>query len=309
MNLPDAPDATVVAVVVTYGPDLEATSRLLRSLVPQVAHVIVVDNGSPAETVTALREALSTTTGELISLAENVGIAAAQNVGITRARAGGATHILLSDQDSLPAGDMVAQLLGGLARATAAGRRVGAVGPLTVDDRQNGAALLFAAQTWGPRRAEIPTDPQSLVPVAFLLASGCLIPVEALTQVGPMREDWFIDHIDLEWGLRATRAGYEMFGVVAARLEHRLGDRLMSVPGRDRDVHIHSELRNYYMTRNTVLLIRSELLPCRWRIGYAGWIGKYAAFYVLAVPPRIRRARQMLAGFAHGVRGRTGPRS
>src|SRR5450830_1343914 len=120
MSRPGDPDATVVAVVVTFAPDLDATSRLLQALAAQVAHVIVVDNGSPAETVTALREALSTTTGELISLAENVGIAAAQNVGITRARAGGATHILLSDQDSLPAGDMVAQLLGGLARATAA---------------------------------------------------------------------------------------------------------------------------------------------------------------------------------------------
>ena len=93
----------VIAVVVTHRPDIRATARLLAALAPQVAHVVVVDNGSPAETVTALREALSTTTGELVSLAENVGIAAAQNVGITRARAGGATHILLSDQDSLPA--------------------------------------------------------------------------------------------------------------------------------------------------------------------------------------------------------------
>jgi len=308
MSLPDAPDATVVAVVVTYGPDLEATSRLLQALAAQVAHVIVVDNGSPAESVSALRGVLAASGGDLVALMENTGIASAQNVGIARARSAGASHVLLSDQDSVPAPDMVAQLLHAIGRAVDVGHRVGAVGPLTVDDRQPGAALLFAARRWGPRRAVLPGDPAALVPVVFLLASGCLIPVDVLAEVGPMREDWFIDHVDLEWGLRATRAGYELFGVVAARLEHRLGDRLMPVPGRERDVHIHSELRNYYMARNTVLLIRSGLLPWTWRAGYAAWITKYAGFYVLAVPPRLRRARQLLAGLFDGIRGRTGRR-
>src|SRR5659263_368215 len=136
MSLPDAPDATVVAVVVTYGPDLEATSRLLQALAAQVAHVIVVDNGSPAESVSALRGVLAASGGDLVALMENTGIASAQNVGIARARSAGASHVLLSDQDSVPAPDMVAQLLHAIGRAVDAGHRVGAVGPLPVVDRQ-----------------------------------------------------------------------------------------------------------------------------------------------------------------------------
>ena len=308
MSGPRPGAAHVVAVVVTFLPEAAALTQLLDALTPQVGHVVVVDNGSPLESITAIRRALHGTAGELVALPENMGIAAAQNVGIARALALGATHVMLSDQDSLPSPDMVDELLDGLARAVAAGSPVGAVGPLTVDDRHPGASLLFAARRWGPRRADLPSDPRGLVPVAFLIASGCLIPVEVLADVGPMREDWFIDHIDLEWGLRARRSGYSLFGVVSARLDHRLGDRLVRLPGRERELHIHSATRNYYMARNTVLLIRSGLLPLAWQLGYVAWITKYAGFYVLAVAPRTHRARLLLAGFADGVLGRTGRR-
>src|SRR5665648_984549 len=101
-----------------------------------------------------------------------------------------------------------------------------------------------------------------------------------LDEVGPMNEAWFIDHIDLEWGLRARRAGHSLYGVVGARLTHSLGDRTQRIPGRERDVHIHSPERNYYMARNTVLLVRSGLMTTWWKLGYAGWITKYSVFYL-----------------------------
>jgi rhamnosyltransferase len=66
-------------------------------------------------------------------------------------------------------------------------------------------------------------------------------------------------------------------------------------------------VRNYYMARNTVLLIRSGLMSGWWRWGYAGWITKYTVFYVLAQTPRAQRARLLLRGLVDGLRGRTGP--
>ncbi|HEY0216254.1 MAG TPA: glycosyltransferase family 2 protein [Cellulomonas sp.] len=296
----------VVAVVVTYQPDLAATGQLLHALAPQVSRVVVVDNGSPSGSVEALRSAVDAIGGELLALPENLGIAAAQNLGLDRARTAGARAVLLSDQDSVPAGDMVARLVEGLGRARRTHGRVAAVGPVTVDERNPEAALLFSDHRWGPRRAEVPAEDGALVPATFLIASGCLIDADALAEVGEMNTDWFIDHIDLEWGLRARRAGYGLFGVVGARLEHALGDRVQRIPGRERDVHIHSPARNYYMARNTVLLVRSGLMPVAWRWGYLAWITKYTGFYVLAVAPRLRRARLLLRGLADGARGRTG---
>lgn len=301
------PQARVVAVVVTYRPHVPDTRALLDALVPQVDGVVVVDNGSDDATVAAL-EASAGAGVTVVALGRNTGIGAAQNVGIDHARDAGADLVLLSDQDSLPAPDMVARLRAGLARAEAAGHRVGAVGPLTVDDRDETATLLFEDRRWGPRRAAVPSEPGALVDVTFLLASGCLVPVDVLGDVGPMRSDWFIDHVDLEWGLRARRAGYALFGVTDARLGHRLGDRLARVPGRAREVHIHSATRNYYMARNTLLLVRSGLIPFAWRVGYVAWITKYSGYYVLMVPPRGTRLRELARGLRDGLLGRTGPR-
>jgi rhamnosyltransferase len=301
--------APVAAVVVTYQPDVAATARLLAALAPQVDSLVVVDNGSAPEKVAALAGKVAGLPGtaELVELATNKGIAAAQNLGIAWGRERGARFVLLSDQDSVPAPDMVERLLAGLEAAEAAGGApVGAVGPVTVDERAEGTTLLFEARRWGPRRASVPGDDGALVPVAFLIASGCLVPMNVLDAVGPMNEAWFIDHIDLEWGLRATRAGYALFGVAGAHLGHHLGDRMTRIPGREREVHIHSPVRNYYMARNTVLLMRSGLLRPAWRWGYLFWIVKYAVFYGVFVAPRAHRAALLLRGFADGIRGRAG---
>ena len=295
----------VLAVVVTHHPDIPATCGLIETLALQVDTVVVVDNDSPAAAVASLREALCACGGELIALPENVGVAAAQNLGFDRARESGATHVLLSDQDSLPAPDMVEQLVGGLERLTAAGRRVAAVGPLITDDRDPDAPLLFTPGHWRAHQTAAPADVDALIPAAFLLASGSLIPVEALTIVGGKQADWFIDWLDLEWGLRAQRAGFELVAVNAARLQHRMGERVVRVRGRARRVHLHTVDRNYYVVRNLVLLVRSGLLPWRWRIGYAAWLVRYILFYTLAEPPRRQRARRLLSGLTDGVRGRT----
>jgi rhamnosyltransferase len=98
-----------------------------------------------------------------------------------------------------------------------------------------------------------------------------------------------------------------MYGVPTARLGHHLGDRTVRLPGRRHGVHIHSPVRNYYMSRNTLLLVRSGLLPPAWRVGYVFWIIKYAVFYVLMIRPRWERCRLLVRGLADGLRGRTGP--
>jgi rhamnosyltransferase len=297
----------VVAVVVTYRPDVDALVALLTALTPQVQGVVVVDNGTPG---TAVADALRSAAPEaqLIALGSNLGIAAAQNRGIAAARDAAATHALLSDQDSLPAPDMVERLLAALAADdAAAGTPLVAVGPVTVDERTGAAPLVFTAQRSGPRRApSLPQEDGALVDVPFLIASGTVLDLALLDRAGPMDEGLFIDHVDLEWGLRARSAGMRLAVVIGARLTHSLGDRTRRVPWRSRHVHVQSTERSYYMVRNTVVLIRGDLLPTAWRRGYAWWLVRYVGFYLLAVPPRLRRARLMARGVVDALRGRSG---
>ena len=125
--------------------------------------------------------------------------------------------------------------------------------------------------------------------------------------VGGMNEGYFIDHVDTEWCLRARMAGWQIFGVCAARLTHALGDRIIRIWfGRWREVSVHSPLRDYYILRNTVLMLRQVPMTWSWRFAQLGRIVQFLVFFGLAVPPRGRRFGMMMKGIWHGVVGRMG---
>jgi rhamnosyltransferase len=294
----------VVAVIVTYHPDLTQFDRLVDILAPQVTSLLVVDNGSDTDTLVRLNQILDNR-GGIIPLSDNLGIAAAQNRGISQARRDGATHVLLSDDDSAPAPDMVARLLAALAVDTTG--HLGAVGPVPVDARTPDAPLVFTDQGTGPRRIpDLPRTEGTVVDVAFLLASGCLIDLRMIDDIGGLDEKLFIDHVDLEWGLRARRHGWRIGVVVGARLEHQLGDATRRVLWRSRDVHIQHPVRNYYTVRNTLWLVRGRAMPTRWRVGYLLWISRYIVYYLIVVPPRRLRARLIGKAVFDAWRGRLG---
>ena len=390
----DETTARVVAVVVTYRPE-DDCRELLDALGVQCNAVVVIDNGSGSAFVAGLAAACSASGAEFVGLSQNVGIAAAQNCGIERARELGATHVLLSDDDSLPPENMVARLLEGFAAGEAvastggtvagtggtvagtgadsvgateshgsddvgagadsvgateshgsddvgagaddvgameshgsdersrneslgatalasvgsrgvAGGHVAAVGPLPAEDRPGGDQLVYQDRGWSPKRAtaeELDTD---LLEVPFLIASGCLISLDALDAVGGMDESLFIDHVDLEWGLRARRAGYRLYCAPRVPLHHSLGDESVLLPGRAQPVHVHAPVRNYYILRNTIILVGRDIMPWRWRVRYCYWAVKYAAFNALAVDRLPERRALLWRGFRDGLRGRRG---
>ncbi|HQD84585.1 MAG TPA: glycosyltransferase, partial [Quisquiliibacterium sp.] len=98
----------VCAVVVTWRPDLALLDEALAALRPQVAAVLVIDNASPECAEIAARVAHAG--GRFHGMRRNVGLARAQNLGARWAWAAGMDAILLMDQDSVAAPDMVALL-------------------------------------------------------------------------------------------------------------------------------------------------------------------------------------------------------
>lgn len=298
----------VVAVVVTYNPgDIAA---LLASLTEQCAAVVVVDNGSGNSG--KVQECCNETQSTYIGLSENLGIAAAQNIGIEWAREHAASHVLLMDHDSFPAPNMVALLLSALHHNS----ELGAVGPLAAEDREGSDELVYVAREWKPGRASAEELANDCVEVAFLIASGCLIRMDVLDDVGGMAEELFIDHVDLEWGLRARNAGWTLAVLPAARLHHELGDDVVLLPGRSQPIHVHSPIRNYYLTRNTLWLSRQKsLVPAKWRIRYLWWLVQYIGFNAV-VPNLVGKAGEgtnvserwnmLTRGVRDGVRGRMG---
>ncbi|WP_124054153.1 glycosyltransferase family 2 protein [Arcanobacterium ihumii] len=293
-------DASIWAVIVTFHPD-ERTHRLIEVLTRQVQKCIVVDNGSTERELAALVKATDSCEAKLCALGSNMGIAYAQNVGIEIALEANATHVLLSDQDSLPPQDMVSALLEAMEETGAE-----AVGPFIRDNNGGDDELVYISRTWGPRRASTNELRQHYVNPAFLLASGCLISSDCLREVGLMNDDYFIDHVDLEWCLRVRAHGKKIVVTTDTVLDHSLGDQTERIPFRAQPVHVHAPIRNYYLTRNTILLCKSGLLTRRWIVGYLVWLAKYVGFNILLAPQRFQRASYIGRAIIDGITGKTG---
>lgn len=297
--MPDAARAKVIAVVVTFEPDIPALQRVLTALSAQVAAVVVVDNGSAGGLDTAGLGA-----DHWLLLDRNLGIAAAQNRGIDWARSRGAEFVLLSDQDSEPAPDMVARLVSAAHELAAAGAPLALVAPAYLDARQ-AVNIPFMHLTQGRPRWFDCDDGADRPEITTAIASGALIPMTALDAVGLMREALFIDLVDVEWCFRARAQGLRAFGVCSARLGHRLGERPARVLGRT--LATHSPLRNYYFYRNALWLFRQDYVPAAWKRVIAGQMLKRYLVFSLLVRPQLAYFRMMTLGIWHGLRGRGGP--
>ena len=295
----DAGRADVVAVIVSFHPDVQALARLVDTLCGQTGAVVVVDNASPS--LPELPPAV-----QLIRLPRNLGVAAAQNAGLQAAQRLGARFALLLDQDSLPAPDMTDQLLATWRSATAQGLRVGAVGPRIVDPQGRSEGFVIFG---GGRYRALPADEgQVWMRCDMLIASGTLLPLDVVNEVGAMAEPLFIDKVDTEWSLRAASRGYLLLGAPRALLHHRLGlrERRLWFFGW-RLLAQHAPFRYYYMVRNGLLLRRLPHAHAAWRRADLRQLLSLLLYFGLLAPGRLANLRMMWRGLLDGRRGVGGP--
>lgn len=300
----------VDAVVVAYRPKIDELSGLLASLSPQVEHIHLVDN-TPAEDarVEDLLDSLRLGNVSSLRLGENLGVAKALNLGIAAARSMGATHVLLSDQDSEPAPDMVARLLAACADLCSQGERVGAIGPVFTD-RHTGTTFPFQAAVPGKffYGHVHPQPDRPVVEAMSLITSGTLVPMRVLDAVGAMREDLFVDKVDIEWCHRARAGGWKLFGTGAATMSQRMGEADLRVWffGWRRET-AYPPLRLYYQARNFVALGKEPWIQWRWKVRN-GWYTLGVIYSQVGFGRhRSQALRMALRGLVDGVRGRMGP--
>lgn len=301
----------IVAVVITYNPDIASFKTLLEILAPQVAKIYIVDNSPNFNDSTFFSLSSSNINHEHITflrLGENFGIATALNIGIEIAISEEMEFILLSDQDSQPEKNMVRNLFSAYSALAKEGLRVGAVGP-TVTDLYTSLTYPFQAQIPGHffygHRAPNPYDPH--VEALTLITSGTLIPVSVLREVGGMREDFFIDQVDIEWCHRARAKGYRLFGTNWAKLYQRMGEeRLLVWYLRWRFESAYKPLRIYYRLRNFVALWKLSYVDWRWKVRSSWyWLGIFYA-HVIFGKERLKTLKMACLGVRDGVLGRMG---
>jgi rhamnosyltransferase len=293
---------SILAVVVTYNPEPALLAHQIECLSEQGVRSVLVDNKSLMD-VSGWNASLAIPADDVIQLPENMGIAYAHNAGIAFAKERGLTYVMLMDQDSIPGAGMAALLLQCAESRESRGEKIGAVGPRYFDPRQNNPPPFVTIRGLRLHRFNC-EEGSPYVPVDYLISSGSLIPIATLDVVGGMREDLFIDYVDIEWGLRARQKGFQSYGVCAAQMQHSLGDN--PVKFFKRSIPIHSPLRHYYHFRNAILLYRSGWLPLNWKV-VDGWrlILRYG-FYSLYARPRWVHWKMMTLGLLHGLINRSG---
>jgi len=258
---------------------------------PQVDGLLVVANDGggwpgalPANATIAVQE-------------KNLGLGAAYNVAAQWAREHGATHLLLLDQDSVPALGMVAILEDAFKQPGS----LAAVGPLWRDTRSGDDGYFMRAAFWGVRKYK--PSAGEIVPVEFLISSGSVISLDAWMDVGPFDEKLFIEHVDTDWTLRARAKGYRLYGVADARLDHAFGEAtlgLLSLVLRRR-LSLYPPERNYYLLRNSIALWRRPYVPWRWLIRDLPRTLALMLIYAVFIPPRRERLRAMLRATRDGL--------
>jgi rhamnosyltransferase len=214
------------------------------------------------------------------------------------------SHVLLLDHDSALPPDMVKQLLDAEVELVNAGKKVAAVGPLFVDEKTGKSPRATRHDSVLIHRIMLDRNSKTPVETDYLIASGSLIRCEVLVDIGMMRDELFIDWVDVEWGLRAKSNGYKCYVVPNATMTHSIGDTVGTFWGFK--IRLHSDIRHYYMIRNAAYMIRSQtmgwqrclLVACKLPIN----IFLFSWFSV----QRIKSLKLLLRALLDGVCSRTG---
>jgi GT2 family glycosyltransferase len=262
--------------------------------------IVVVDNGSTDGSPARLRAAYPEV--EVIENGANLGFAGANNVGIRRLLARGADCVLLLNDDTEIAPDMLATLVGALY----ADERIGIVGPkIYYFDRCDtvwfaGGAVGRFGQVNHPGADLIDRgDDATEIDVDYICGCALMVKRPALERLGVLDERFFAYYEETEFCARARAAGFRVRLAPRAVMWHKVkpGDRA------------GTSLYLYLMARNRLLYLRATRAGPVALAGATLSLARTAASWALRPGHRAMRphARTLALAVGDFFRGRFGP--
>lgn len=239
--------AEICAVITTYRPDGAFHTRVDR-VRAQVPKTIIVDDGATTDNVRALTESVMQYDDVLVQHNPvNVGVARSLNLGLSIAEANGFKWVLTLDDDTVIDEKMVEKLVQSWSAASEKFRN-----PIAL------LALGYVEHTDARKTSR--SDPIRFRNKRALITSGCLISVSAFHQIGPFREEFFIDAVDYDYGLRARALGFFIVQSSEIGMTHSIGERTGHRLGPFKVfTSNHVPWRRYYFARNWTVLILEQL--------------------------------------------------
>ena len=254
------------AVVITYNPDITALLKLVSQLNKET-DFLVIDNGSVEIDELTASIMVYKRCIDLIRLSENEGLAKALNRGINWARSKNYEYVFLFDQDSSLCDLFITRMVDAHIEASRFSKKgIAAIGPRIINPQtmRQTPFKLFSKILW---RSDRPFARQGQHFIAdFLITSGSLLTLKCISDVGGMKESYFIDNVDLEWCFRAKSLGFDLVGTDAAVLYHAIGERSSNPLVKAGLFAQHNPSRTYYSSRNRIHLYGVAYSPLGWKL-------------------------------------------
>lgn len=216
------------AIIITYYPNLSEVTENIQKILTGVNHLIIWENTPVSiKHQYSLQDSFKDCENiTFLSTGKNEGIAYPLNRAIEWANSKGFTHILTMDQDSCWSD----------------------IKKFIYDvNKLHNQYKIFAPNALGHHYYE------DNVEVSYSITSGTIYDLSIFNQVGSFSEQLFIDMIDLEFGLRASAAGYKTCLLTRHNLKHQLG---YTVKGKYCISSGYSAIRRYYIVRNNLWFYR-----------------------------------------------------
>jgi GT2 family glycosyltransferase len=275
----------VIIVVLTWR-NYEVTKDCLYSLrkldYPNF-EVVLVDNGSADGSAERLASEFPEV--RLIKNEKNLGFPAGNNVAIRDAMERNPDYFLLLNNDTLVAPDFLSKLV----KVAESDDRIGIVNPKILyfeppDRVWFGGGYYKPWWSTGKVRGENRRDVgeyNDTREISFVTGCAFLIKTGVVRQIGLLDEIFFLGFEDLDWTVRALRAGFRAFYVGSAVIWHK--------SSYDTKKNLGKPIIDFYRTRNSILFARKHVSFRHWP-GFLLSLGKYVAYrsaaYLLRAEPK-----------------------
>lgn len=272
-------------------PEFVGNLRKAREVCPDV---IAVDNTPQPDQ--RLHDSLRAAGVEVIVNRNAGGLAGAYNRGAEALLERGRDVMFLLDQDS----DIDESFFDRMMSACEAiGAGAYLVGPTIYEKGMDTVMPVTPPQGVDPGEAPA----ADLAATQSIISSGTAMSAEAYRTLGPFREDYFIECVDIEYGLRAWSLGVPVFMTSAVTLNQSTGH--ITRHGRHFTTN-HVAWRRYYSVRNTVHATRTyrprphgPTVPLRMALGQVHHVVRFE-------DDKVRKLTAICWGWIDGMRSRLG---
>jgi len=243
------PDTSIIVLNYNSCDDTLDCLRSLQHLTYLAAHIILVDNGSTDQTVEAVRQCFPQVT--VIETGQNLGFTGGNNIGIRYALDSGAEYIMLLNNDTIVAPDLLDVLIDAMQQNPT----LGVVGPTifyydqpeivwsaggSIDWKRGVTRMMGIGEEDKGQFGHAPRE------VDFVTGCALLARRDVWETVGLLKDEFFMYWEETEWCVRAARGGFKIAHVPAAMMWHKI----------PLDARASSTRAYYYMTRNRLLFLR-----------------------------------------------------